>query len=115
MLSLLILKEIPELDTLIDDINLIWYISHSYQRESAELQHRKLGDLSFLVQHYDLAYNSYHSAKREFNNDHAWLYFAGALVSEKAYIYIYIFYFLCKFTFTEYFMFYEVATQCSAQ
>ena len=52
----------------------------SYPTESPELQHRKLGDLSFLVQHYELAYNSYHSAKREFNNDHAWLYFAGSLV-----------------------------------
>uniref|UniRef100_A0A7M5V1Y5 Trafficking protein particle complex subunit 8 n=2 Tax=Clytia hemisphaerica TaxID=252671 RepID=A0A7M5V1Y5_9CNID len=53
--------------------------SANYQRDSVELQHRRLGDLSFLVQHYDLAYNSYHSAKREFNNDHAWLYFAGSL------------------------------------
>lgn len=53
----------------------------SYSTDSPELQHRKLGDLSFLVQHYELAYTSYHSAKREFNNDHAWLYFAGSLVS----------------------------------
>ena len=28
---------------------------------------------------YELAYNSYHSAKREFNTDQAWLYLAGAL------------------------------------
>ena len=34
-----------------------------------------------MVQHYELAFNSYHAAKREFNNDHAWVYFAGALVS----------------------------------
>lgn len=51
----------------------------SYNADSTELQYRRIGDLSFLVQHYELAYNSYHSAKREFNNDHAWLYFAGAL------------------------------------
>lgn len=53
----------------------------SYNADSTELQYRRIGDLSFLVQHYELAYNSYHSAKREFNNDHAWLYFAGALVN----------------------------------
>ena len=53
----------------------------SYPVDSPELQQRKLGDLAFLVQHYELAFNSYHAAKREFNNDHAWLYFAGALVS----------------------------------
>jgi len=50
-----------------------------YPNDAPELQHRKLADLAFLVQHFDLAYNSYHSAKREFNNDHAWVYFAGAL------------------------------------
>eukprot|EP00795_Rhopilema_esculentum_P001366 gene1366-15771_t len=54
-------------------------IGISYPVDSAELQQRKLGDLAFLVQHYELAFNSYHAAKREFNNDHAWLYFAGAL------------------------------------
>lgn len=53
----------------------------SYTMDAPELHHRRLGDLAFLVQHFDLAYNSYHSAKRDFNNDHAWVYFAGALVS----------------------------------
>ncbi|XP_047140393.1 trafficking protein particle complex subunit 8 isoform X2 [Hydra vulgaris] len=51
----------------------------SYAADSPELHHRRLGDLAFLIQHYELAYSSYHSAKREFNNDHAWVYFAGAL------------------------------------
>eukprot|EP00794_Sanderia_malayensis_P018865 gene18865-20765_t len=51
----------------------------SYHVDSPELQQRKLGDLAFLVQHYELAFSSYHAAKREFNNDHAWIYFAGAL------------------------------------
>ena len=54
---------------------------YSYPVDSIELQQRKLGDLAFMVQHYELAFNSYHAAKREFNNDHAWVYFAGALVS----------------------------------
>jgi len=53
--------------------------SSSYPLDSIELQQRKLGDLAFMVQHYELAFNSYHAAKREFNNDHAWVYFAGAL------------------------------------
>lgn len=41
---------------------------------------RLLGDLAFLSQNYDLAYACYHSCKRDFQNDHAWLYYAGALV-----------------------------------
>ena len=57
------------------------FFFNSYHVDSAELQQRKLGDLAFLVQHYELAYVSYYEAKREFNNDHAWIYFAGALVS----------------------------------
>lgn len=42
---------------------------------------RRLGDIAFLFQMYDFAYNTYHAAKRDFNNDHAWLHYAGALVS----------------------------------
>ncbi|XP_031564684.1 trafficking protein particle complex subunit 8-like [Actinia tenebrosa] len=50
-----------------------------YANDSPELYHRKLGDLAFLVQNYELAYNCYHTAKRDFNSEHAWFYFAGAL------------------------------------
>ena len=41
---------------------------------------RRLADLAFMFQLYDIAYQTYHTAKRDFNNDHAWLYYAGALV-----------------------------------
>ena len=41
---------------------------------------RLLGDLAFLSQNYDLAYTCYHSCKKDFQNDHAWLYYAGSLV-----------------------------------
>lgn len=54
----------------------------SYTNDSPELFQRKLGDLAFLVQNYEFAYNSYHTAKRDFNHEHAWFYFAGALVCE---------------------------------
>lgn len=50
-----------------------------YTSDAPELYQRKLGDLAFLVQNYEFAYNCYHTAKREFNNEHAWFYFAGAL------------------------------------
>nr|XP_006816958.1 PREDICTED: trafficking protein particle complex subunit 8-like [Saccoglossus kowalevskii] len=50
-----------------------------YPPESPENQMRRLGDLSFLVQNYELAYQSYHSAKRDYNNDNAWMHYAGAL------------------------------------
>ncbi|XP_069885485.1 trafficking protein particle complex subunit 8 isoform X3 [Dipodomys merriami] len=50
-----------------------------YPPEAPELQIRKMADLCFLVQHYDLAYNCYHTAKKDFLNDQAMLYAAGAL------------------------------------
>ncbi|XP_015778661.1 PREDICTED: trafficking protein particle complex subunit 8-like [Acropora digitifera] len=50
-----------------------------YSSDAPELYQRKLGDLAFLVQNYEFAYNCYHTAKREFNNEHAWFYFAGSL------------------------------------
>ncbi|OAD58182.1 Trafficking protein particle complex subunit 8 [Eufriesea mexicana] len=50
-----------------------------YTTESPELQLRRLGDLCFMFGHYSLAYQTYHSAKRDFSADQAWLYYAGAL------------------------------------
>lgn len=51
-----------------------------YPPEAPELQIRKMADLCFLVQHYELAYNCYHTAKKDFLSDQAMLYAAGALV-----------------------------------
>lgn len=50
-----------------------------YTTEAPELQMRRLADLAFLFQMYDFAYRTYHSVKKDFNNDHAWLHYAGAL------------------------------------
>ncbi|XP_011160627.1 trafficking protein particle complex subunit 8 isoform X1 [Solenopsis invicta] len=50
-----------------------------YTAESPELQLRRLGDLCFMFGHYSLAYQAYHSAKRDFAADQAWVYYAGAL------------------------------------
>ena len=44
------------------------------------MQMRRMADLAFMFQLYEIAYQTYHIAKRDFNNDHAWLYYAGALV-----------------------------------
>lgn len=52
-----------------------------YPPEAPELQIRKMADLCFLVQHYELAYSCYHTAKKDFLSDQAMLYAAGALVS----------------------------------
>lgn len=49
-----------------------------YSQDAPELQVRKLGDLAFMFQLYEVAYQAYHNAKRDFNSDQAWLYFAGA-------------------------------------
>ncbi|XP_065827537.1 trafficking protein particle complex subunit 8-like isoform X2 [Oscarella lobularis] len=53
-------------------------VSH-YLPDSSEMQMRLLGDLAFLAQNYDVAYSSYHTCKRDFQTDHAWSYYAGAL------------------------------------
>ncbi|KAF5900443.1 trafficking protein particle complex subunit 8 isoform X1, partial [Clarias magur] len=50
-----------------------------YPPEAPELQIRKMADLCFLVQHYELAYNCYHTAKKDFLSDQAMLYAAGSL------------------------------------
>ncbi|XP_075997687.1 trafficking protein particle complex subunit 8 isoform X2 [Genypterus blacodes] len=50
-----------------------------YPPEATELQIRKMADLCFLVQHYELAYSCYHTAKKDFLSDQAMLYAAGAL------------------------------------
>lgn len=50
-----------------------------YTNESTELQTRKLGDLYFMFGHFNAAFQSYHQAKRDFNADSAWQYYAGAL------------------------------------
>lgn len=52
----------------------------SYSPEAPELQIRKMADLCFLVQHYEMAYSCYHTAKKDFLSDQAVMYAAGALV-----------------------------------
>ncbi|KAJ8303460.1 hypothetical protein KUTeg_019856 [Tegillarca granosa] len=52
---------------------------HNYTSEAPELQMRRLADLAFLFQMYRFAFDTYHTAKRDFNNDHALLHCAGAL------------------------------------
>jgi hypothetical protein len=44
---------------------------------------RRLADLAFLFQMYDFAYRTYHTAKRDFNNDHAWLHYFIALIAKQ--------------------------------
>ena len=49
-----------------------------YAREAPELQMRRLGDIYFMLKLYKLAYSSYHTAKRDFQSDEVWNYYAGA-------------------------------------
>ncbi|CAK1539980.1 unnamed protein product [Leptosia nina] len=50
-----------------------------YSSECPELQLRRLGDLWFLCGQWQRAFDAYHTAKREFYADSAWLCYAGAL------------------------------------
>lgn len=50
-----------------------------YSSDCPELQLRRLGDLCFMFGAYALAFTAYHSAKRDFSADAAWLHYAGAL------------------------------------
>jgi hypothetical protein len=52
---------------------------YNYHPESVQLQLRRVGDLAFLLGHYELAYHSYHSAKKDFEANQAWLHYAGAM------------------------------------
>ena len=60
---------------------MMYLVVHRYTSEAPEMQMRRMADLAFMFQLYEIAYQTYHTAKRDFNNDHAWLYYAGALVS----------------------------------
>jgi hypothetical protein len=46
-----------------------------------EIVLRRAGDLAFLFQNYEFAYNNYHSAKRDLSRDQAATFYAGVLVS----------------------------------
>lgn len=50
-----------------------------YTSDSTELQTRKLGDLYFMFGNYNLAFQAYHQAKRDFYADSAWQFYAGSL------------------------------------
>ncbi|CAG9796623.1 unnamed protein product [Diatraea saccharalis] len=50
-----------------------------YSNDCPELQLRRLGDLWFLCGQWQKAFDTYHTAKREFSADSAWLCYAGAL------------------------------------
>lgn len=50
-----------------------------YSSDCPELQLRRLGDLWFLLGQWQRAFDTYHTAKREFYADSAWLCYAGAL------------------------------------
>ena len=50
-----------------------------YPEEASEVQLRKLGDLAFIFQMYDIAYTIYYQCKNDFSNDGAHLFHAGSL------------------------------------
>ena len=58
-----------------------YYFPSSYASTSLEMQLRQLADVAFLLQSYDLAFQSYHQVKKDFQSSNAWLYYAAAVVS----------------------------------
>lgn len=49
-----------------------------YTPDAGEMKCRKLGDIAMSLGLYELASSSYDLARKEFLNDNAWLYYAGA-------------------------------------
>lgn len=66
------------------------YINQSvvYTPDAGEMQCRKLGDIAMCLGLYELASSSYDLAKKEFLNDGAWLYYAGACEAHAAAMYM---------------------------
>ena len=52
----------------------------SYAHTSIEWQLRTLADIAFMLQSYELAFQSYHTVKKDFQGASAWFYYAGAMV-----------------------------------
>ena len=50
-----------------------------YPEDASEVQLRKLGDLAFIFQMYDIAYTIYYQCKNDYSNDGAHLFHAGSL------------------------------------
>ena len=61
-------------------VSLSLFNPFSYSYTSMELQTRQLADLAFLLQNYDLAFQTYHSVKKDLQGSSAWLHYAGAVV-----------------------------------
>lgn len=55
-----------------------------YTPDAGEMQCRKLGDIAMCLGLHELASSSYDLAKKEFQNDNAWLYYAGACEAHAA-------------------------------
>lgn len=66
------------------------YVNQSvvYTPDAGEMQCRKLGDIAMCLGLYELASSSYDLAKKEFLNDGAWLYYAGACEAYAAAMYM---------------------------
>ena len=49
-----------------------------YIPDAQEMQQRKLADICMIFGVYEMAYNLYYSARKDFQTEGAWLYYAGA-------------------------------------
>lgn len=71
-------KQLLQMSSTVNLRGMVQQNNITYSPDSNEMQNRKLADIAMCLRLYDLAYNFYYAARKDFQSESAWIYFAGA-------------------------------------